>query len=269
MKNKLKRQISNYLYWGIMTILSIFVVPFAINLLYSKPAILPSFAMAWEANDVLAFYGSLLSATATIYALNRTIKFTRQSQRTERKLSIRPYLETKNIVCEKAEDIPLNESTYICIDQDTIRLQIEFPQAANIRKVVAKKSKTTSAADKTQASLEEREYFKSYYTFIYQISNYGAGNAINVVLQINGKTGTCNFCIPTNESRNIVFVLKQDLIGKNNKSEYLLKLMLRYSDVACLAEYIQAEELLFSHNGKSIYWIGKSKTLPVEISISK
>ena len=77
MKNKLKKQISNYLYWGIMAILSIFVVPFVINLLYSKPAILPSFAMTWEASDVLVFYGSLLGATATIYALNRTIKFTR------------------------------------------------------------------------------------------------------------------------------------------------------------------------------------------------
>ena len=79
--HKNKKTITSTVLITVILIFFVFVVPIIINWMYKTPARLPIFAMSWEAKDVLSFYGSILGAAATIIALTKTIKFTRENQR--------------------------------------------------------------------------------------------------------------------------------------------------------------------------------------------
>ena len=50
----------------------------------------------WEASDVLAFYGNLLASVATIASVVITILFTVYHQKKERKLTVKPYLQSES-----------------------------------------------------------------------------------------------------------------------------------------------------------------------------
>jgi|GEM_PF-5106367 len=57
--------------------------PYAIDKAYDWPC--KMFFTSWESSDVLAYYGTLLGASATITAVILTIKFTRESAEKDRK----------------------------------------------------------------------------------------------------------------------------------------------------------------------------------------
>ena len=69
-------------------------VPLIINYCYLENKI---FETVWDGAELLGYYGSILGAVATIIAVVMTIKFTIKNQKEEKKLSIRPYLQT-NII---------------------------------------------------------------------------------------------------------------------------------------------------------------------------
>ena len=112
----------------IALIFFVFVIPIVINWMYKTPAKLPIFAMSWEAKDVLSYYGSILGAVATIIALTATIKFTRENQKEERKLSIRPYLQTSKFNYTSFEGIPTTKDViYMDIKPNIVNYQGGVP----------------------------------------------------------------------------------------------------------------------------------------------
>ena len=251
---KNKKRIGKIVAWYFVAIVFIFIIPIGINWVYKTPAALPIFSMDWEAKDVLSFYGSLLGAAATIIALKETINFTRESQKEERKLSIRPYLETQKYNYTDLQKIPTNlETLFIDVSKRITTYQASLPEEFEDMKILQRRllaGEKIDLMDQTLFDLKLETLFQKKYLLSYEIVNCGAGNAINVNLRINGRSVIPSFCVITGESKKIIFVLNNDLLEDTN--EYSLKLTLTYSDVASLADYYQTEEIIFLNKTQSV-----------------
>ena len=254
-------------------LLFVFVIPWCINYLYTKPATVSIFAMRWTAADVLAFYGSLLSAAATIFVLALTINFTVKNQKEERKLSIKPYLETNHYNFTDFDELPDGKDvTYIELTHGVITLRSGLPE--DIIKIKNIKSKKDFESNYSINHLDEicyksnmKNYLENNYLLYYEITNRGAGNAINVVLSLNDRTLISSFCVTKNESKKMVLILTNKLLENMDKKEFALKLSLRYTDIASLAEYSQTEEIYFTKFDElTTYQIsGELLSKPVEV----
>ena len=269
---KHKKKILKIVAWYFVSIVFIFIIPIAINWAYKTPASLPIFSMDWEAKDVLSFYGSLLGAAATIIALKETISFTRESQKEERKLSIRPYLETQKYNYTDLQKIPTNlETLFIDVSKRIITYQASLPEEFEDMKILQRRllaGEKIDEMDQTLFDLKLETIFQKKYLLSYEIANCGAGNAINVELRINGRSVIPSFCVIAGESKKIIFVLNNDLLEDTN--EYSLKLTLTYSDVAALADYYQTEEIIFTNKNvgnklKTLQLSGSTLTHPIEL----
>lgn len=254
-------------------LLFVFVIPWCINYLYTKPATVSIFAMSWTAADVLGFYGSLLSAAATIFVLALTINFTVKNQKEERKLSIKPYLETNHYNFTDFDELPDGKDvTYIELTHGVITLRSGLPE--DIIKIKNIKSKKDFESNYSINHLDEicyksnmKNYLENNYLLYYEITNRGAGNAINVVLSLNERTLISSFCVTKNESKKMVLILTNKLLENMDKKEFALKLSLRYTDIASLAEYSQTEEIYFTKFDElTTYQIsGELLSKPVEV----
>ena len=259
----------------IALIFFIFVIPIAINWMYKTPAKLPIFAMSWEAKDVLSYYGSILGAVATIIALTATIKFTRENQKEERKLSIRPYLQTSKFNYTSFEGIPTTKDViYMDIKPNIVNYQGGVPDDISgiidlKNKRVFDKTYNLDGIDNGMYISNVNNYFSSRYLLCYEIKNCGAGNAINVSLNINSRCFVPSFCVTTTESAKIMFILNKELLELSG--EYVLKIAFVYNDIASLGKYYQTETIIFSNKNK----YGELKTIqradglltpPMEIS---
>ena len=259
----------------IALIFFVFVIPIVINWMYKTPAKLPIFAMSWEAKDVLSYYGSILGAVATIIALTATIKFTRENQKEERKLSIRPYLQTSKFNYTSFEGIPTTKDViYMDIKPNIVNYQggvlDDISGIIDLKnKRVFDKTYNLDGIDNGMYISNVNNYFSSRYLLCYEIKNCGAGNAINVSLNINSRCFVPSFCVTTTESAKIMFILNKELLELSG--EYVLKIAFVYNDIASLGKYYQTETIIFSNKNK----YGELKTIqradglltpPMEIS---
>lgn len=249
--NKLKRQWRKVVFWSALLIISIFIIPIVINFAYSRPAVIPLFAMDWEAKDVLSFYGSLLGAAATIYVLYKTINFTINNQKEERKLSVKPYLETKKYCFTDVFSLSKDDDiVYIEISKKGPISQIgALPSDIEDLHILWGRLKNQICiTDVEQAQFDNhvKEFFEKNYVLYYEISNYGAGNAINVLFSINEKYAESGFCVSLDKPKRFVLIMKKDLLEGENTNELTLKLSLVYSDIISSTRYFQEEELYFS-----------------------
>lgn len=270
---KHKKQISNIVGWTVVAIAFAVVIPIGINWIYKTPASLPVFAMDWEAKDVLAFYGSLLGAVATIFALTSTIKFTVNNQKEERKLSVKPYLETRKYNYTDIEKIS-DDKDILSLE---VRKSIVSYQSGLPKRIVEMKSRLEKPKDISKTPQleqiifysQEKEFFEDNYLLFYEIANCGAGNAINVVLKINNREILPSFCVTTDSYKKLMLVLNADLLEGTEKNECSLKIQLQYSDIASLAEYCQKEEIIFLRDSKgvlnTVQWSNGLLTKPIEI----
>lgn len=266
------KPILSILGWTALIVFFVCAVPLMIDCAFKKPAQFPIFAVAWEAKDALSFYGDLLGAAATIFVLQRTIKFTIENQKDERKLSIKPCLETKKYNFTNIFKIPTDqEITFLTISKNGITYQGALPDDINDLRIIRDRLNSQLSID----SLEQARFnhsietlLKQKYYLYYEVSNCGAGNALNVSMQINKNIVLPNFCITISEPKKFMFILNSDLLDADN-SEYTLKLFFAYDDIASLARYYQTEYIIFSKNSestlKTMQMSGELLTKPVEI----
>lgn len=115
----------------------IFVIPIVINLTFQMLTFLPILSIDWDDSDALGFYGELVSAAATIFVLHKTIQFTIDNQKEERKLSIRPYLVTRMTNYTDFKNIPNDDTIlYINIQKGVISYQGEmFEEIIELKKL--------------------------------------------------------------------------------------------------------------------------------------
>lgn len=273
--HKNKKRITQIIIAGAILIFFVFIIPIAINWLYKIPAVLPILEMDWDGKDVLSFYGSILGAVATIVALTTTIKFTRENQKEERKLSIRPYLQTSKYNYTNFEDIPDKKDViYLDIKPNIITYQGGLPD--DISAIKDLKNRTAFGKNYNLQNLDEVmyntstvKYFDDKYLLYYEINNCGAGNAINVSFNINSHCVIPSFCVTTTETKKIMLVLNQELLDRYG--EYELKLAFVYYDIASLGQYYQTETIIFTNKNKkgeliTLQKSGAFLTGPMEMS---
>lgn len=239
--NKYKKSIIWFFVIGIIGIPLLIHIAFKVN-----PSI-DFFVAVWDAGDVLSFYGSILGAVSTVLAIMVTIKFTLENQKEERKLSIRPYLQVQKQYYTNFDSLPIGtDVVYVDIRNGVIESQSgAFDE---IYDIINPKEKKYNVEISNQAvyAANVSNYLKDRYLLYYEISNCGAGNAINVSLNINDSKNILNFCVTTTEPKKIMFVLNRELLNLNKK--YKFRFSLTYSDVASLGKYSQEEELTFTSN---------------------
>lgn len=272
---KRKKQIKKIFIWYVVAIVFIFIVPLGINWIYKIPATKPLFAMDWEAKDVLSFYGSLLGAAATIFVLTETINFTRENQKEERKLSIKPYLETQKYNYTNFNSLPDDKNIiYMEIKPNIKTYQGALPE--EIRDIIEFKNTKLFEQGYSLGGLDDlaynqrvKDYFEEHHLLYYEISNCGAGNAINVVLKINNDTIIPAFCITTNSPKKIMFILHNDLLEGTENKDYKFELAFEYTDIASLGSYYQSEEVILLKRNRLITYQKESGFLskPTELVV--
>ena len=234
----------------ILFVIFVLIMPIVINWIYEQPALLPLLAMSWEAKDMLGFYGSLLSAVigavAAIYVLQKTIQFTVDSQREERKLAVRPYLETRKYQYTDLSKISSGENTvFLTISKALITYQAEVPDDIIDKQKQIEHYRRSNAKKSIDIGIEDHiglDYLARNYIFQIDLVNCGAGNAINVEFTMNQRPLLQTFCVTTQMPKRFICILNEDLIS-DGKCE--LEFSLKYGDISSYAKYMQTEKVLF------------------------
>lgn len=237
----------SYKKWCFWTIIvgSIVGVPIVINELYKCDK---GYITVWEGSDVLAYYGSLLGAAATIIALVVTIIFTQKNQKEERKLSVKPYLETKKYHYTDLMNISLENTICLEITSKGIKDPDRLLEKINDAKIIYHRDMHGAFSQIAKISLDTEisGILKKYYFCGYDIQNCGAGNAINVNLKINNKSCIPDFCVTTSEPKKFILIFDKSLLEEPDFNECFVRIDLEYMDIVSLAKYSQYEELIFS-----------------------
>ena len=247
-KNEKKPFYKNWWFW-LTTIGAVFGVPMIINALYIKNK---GYMTAWSGEDVLAYYGSLLGATATIIAVVLTIKFTVNNQKEERKVSVKPYLQTKyQLLSSYSAGQFDNVDLFIQYKKGLIETARELPTWLQKIEILNHKSSEyndISGRLSIKREIEEinKRYFKNNYIIDYRIKNYGSNTAIDVGLYLNGMCLLPKFCIGTNDEKQFVIMMSED------DNETLLSIVLEYFDVYSIGKYQQKESFLLRKYGEEL-----------------
>lgn len=264
-----KNKIMKYTILGVFLLI---IIPIIINWMYKTPAVHPIFAVDWGVEEAITLYGSLLSAAATIYALIRTINFTIENQRIERKLSIRPYLQTEMFYAKDIGRISEDsDRLYLGIRRDCVTYSAILPDDVLKMKDLQKKLDAGDQIDENAKVLLDRQketLFKNRHFLQYDIKNCGAGNAIDVFLKINNKETSPRFCVTTSEIKKVMLIFDKSLLDGENQT-YICNVSFVYSDIASLGKYIQEEEIILFRdnegNLKTKIRMDKLLTAPVDI----
>lgn len=252
----------------VLCVFLVFVVPLIINWVYEIPAFWSFLEMNWKAEVMLTYYGTLLGALATIVAVVITILFTVDNQKSERKLSIKPYLSSKMIPFQKLlENTYNNECTYFIISKGMIEYDSEMPKQLeqdlkdydSYQKVNAKASLVNNIAKNTPSF----PYLKSKAVMLYSIENYGANTAIDLSISINDLS-SMNFCLKVGESKHCCLIFDKYYFDKYNIVQLL------YTDINSMAKYRQTERFIIDSSNSAFPSIGQTNgdflTKPEEIN---
>lgn len=240
--------------WYIVGIFFAIVVPIGINLAYNIPAPHPLLEMSWEAKDALQFYGSMLGAVATIFALVTTIKFTVSSQREERKLSVKPRLSSRLTGYNSSILSITKEDDFVFIKYSDYPMSASEIVPKEINHLIALKNKLTKANKNVTGDMEEyiieklRDSFKTTYNtyvekhlvILYEIYNYGANNALEVNFKINDNSACPQFYVLTNKPKRIIIIFDEETHIEDTKE---IEFSLTYTDICSLGNYNQKEKI--------------------------
>lgn len=215
--------------------------PVVINELYIKNE---GYITVWRGEDVLAYYGSLLGASATIIALVATICFTINNQKKERKLSVRPYLQRNLQLLDKYEDkLFENVAIFIKCSDNLLETYSNLPDDMKDIKILQERlrgNKDVSGSISLLITIGDvnKKVFGDNCVLIYELENYGSNTALDIELGFNDLTLPWKFCIRANEKKKLVLIVDGRVTQANISFEYF--------DVYSLGKYRQKEALSIS-----------------------
>ena len=103
---------------AIIAIITLFVIPLCIHILFKMQAPLPFLVAEWSAGDILAFYGVLVGAAATVAGVYISIHASQENYREDVRNRSLPYItvtprfiQTRNFL-EKYEEDGKTQSAY-------------------------------------------------------------------------------------------------------------------------------------------------------------
>ncbi len=213
--------------------------PIVINALYIKNE---GYLTVWDGSDVLAYYGSLLGAAATIIALVFTIIFTQKNQKEERKLSVKPYLQTKYYLLKEYSDARFGDSPlFVQLNNGLIESYSDLPDDLLDIKIL--KERRNSYRDQLgqiflDRSIKEanEKFFGENYVIEYKLKNYGSNTALDIEMGFNDMTMPWKYCIKTDEIKKIFLIVNGNISN--------LEINLKYYDIFHIGKYQQKESFI-------------------------
>lgn len=205
----------------ILFILAVFIVPLSIHLIF-VPAEKACIQSEWTAGELLVYCGAIIGATATIVAIIMTINFTMENQKESGKLAVKPYMQSvyKPIYGSLTDADRVENITYVTYGMPPTSSHILPAAIGN-----AFSSSSTLAARTTQAL----NFIRENHLILYEITNIGANNAVNINFKINNQPIIPPFAIPTNTKKSFLIRLKAELLVDNTLE---LTFKLEFSDIA-------------------------------------
>jgi len=188
-----------------------------------------------------------IRCSSNIIAIILTIIFTQENQKRERKLSIKPHLQTEYhpiFNTEKAKKLVSDRAIFIMYSHDE-NDESEIISSTYEPPYLLQKSKTE---DPQKNIIRELAYWRKYYITKYSVSNVGAGNALNLSFTINNKPVISPFSLTVNGTKVFVIIFKAELLKEKERPLYF---KFEYQDVASIAKYNQHETIILfaSDNG--------------------
>lgn len=204
--------------------LGVIIIPLIINSLFKIQAISQLFIAEWNAGDALTFYGCILGGFATITSIIITINNNRESLKEEKRLAVKPFLTLDFIDPQYCLE---NDITY----DDKYFIEYKLNGYA----CVSKNMPIDFSGHKDSI-------------FIFDVFNAGAGNAINVVLKINGYIVCKNVSILVNKKVRFIFDIKDDIL---QDKFYDMDLEIEYEDIISISHYKQSAKFMLSKHAWS------------------
>lgn len=191
--------------WMLLLIVVALSVLLIIHILFKIKAVCSGLQATWESGDVLAYFGSIIGAIATIAAVTYTIRDAEATRAIERSNSIKPLLAATLIAkpydcldacsCSDLEQQELNADYLkadIFIEIRSIghndRLAVEYPDffrggvADCVERILSSGWSRKRECYKPPSIDDEMRYTKI------RIKNLGAGPAINMSIRIESET---------------------------------------------------------------------------------
>lgn len=247
-------------WWGLLQdfLWGVAITIYLIFLISSKP--LQTIVLSITA----AVYGGLL----TLVGVAWTIKDNSEKIKQERKLSIKPYMDVRYKCFADITELPSKDILTIELGKIVV-IQPTISNAINDLFIL--RSRTSGIEERLAPAVYALELarFTSSHMMVYtEIENCGAGNAIDVKLKFNGNEIT-SFCITTSTPKQILFVLKDELLGEEKEEYTKINLSFEYTDVASFGRYKQDESFIFGRNTSDELYVSQMQedllTPPVEI----
>lgn len=201
----------------------------------------------WSAGDLLGYWGSIFGAAATIIAVVLTIQFTLANQREERKLSIKPYLQSMYHPIYRIDDASKADGKTIFMTYPHQNDKEELISSSLETPYLLSKIKKDSTEE---AIIDALGFVKEYYILHYSLSNVGAGNAIKISFTIDDKISIPAFSLAMNSDKNFIIILKATLLHEEKR---IIRFAFTYEDAASIARYEQSENIiLYSEDDQSL-----------------
>jgi len=214
--------------------LAIIIVPLSIHFIY-VPEDQASTQSEWTAGELLGYCGAIIGAAATIFAIIITINFTMENQKEARKLSIKPYMQTMH---KPVYDVL--ENTYESIN--VIYVTYATPPLASFNLPYVLRNNARNAVDATARVIYSNTFFRENHYILYEITNVGANNAVNINFKINDQPVIPPFVISINAKKSFLIRLKSDQLVDNSLE---LVFRIEFSDIASISTYEQHETIMF------------------------
>lgn len=235
---KLIKWVKEHKIWAGIIAIGLFLLPILIvHSLFKLTAPCNWLVANWSAGEVLDYCGNVLGATATITAIILTIIFTQENQKGERRLSIKPHLQTEYQPIfnrDKAMEQVAKSAIFVMYPHDEGESIGSSYQPPYFLKESEKK-------EPEREILNTLNLNRTYYIILYTISNVGAGNALNLSFTINDRHIVPPFSLTVSDTKVFVILLKAELLKDKTRS---LRFKYEYQDVASIAHYEQHETIV-------------------------
>ena len=259
----------NKWYILIAVFITVFIMPFVINVSFKISAPLYFLEAEWQASDVLTFYGSILAGSLTVVGVFLSIRCSQHSYKEDARNRVRPYLAVSILSkkmklrplhppdpptdedssmnakdCQETYEEFINDMFYIIVSNDGIAYQTELTE----KQLFLKKKFGHGVINGSDGRKYETCGECSSHTLI--VTNVGLGAAVNFTLQLGTPNEKDSYRVP--RTLNIGETVHVNIYFENPISiktrEYTLSF--RYHDINN-EEYLQEFPVTISEENDS------------------
>lgn len=184
----------------VLVVFFVIIAPFLLNKLYDLGC---PFITVWQKEDLIGYYGSIMTAVAAIAGVYFTLDYSKFKQMDDEKMRVKPYLNVKNptIISRPIDILSVEpEEIYICMFMSLNVVRFSLGDGILPYSLYEIKVTKNNLVEIIQKSFIIR----------FRVKNIGADSAINIKVILNGYTIINDLSLTKNESRTIKILVVLD-----------------------------------------------------------